>query len=138
MIKHSDKQKTAFEQLSKLVGNFIGVRQGLVIRQAISGDEGEWFADKVKEIFELVNTMPRIYQQDGKGDDAVVYLHYFKGGVDLYVTERDETWLQFQAFGLSNLGYGAELGYINIKEAVDCGMELDLHWNQKSLREVKT
>ena len=44
---------------------------------------------------------------------------------------------QIQAFGLANLGYGAELGYICIKELIEHGIELDLYWTPKTLGEVK-
>ena len=61
---------------------------------------------------------------DGKGDDAVVYLHYFRGGMDWYITEKDMEEEQHQAFGLADLGYGGELGYISIQELIDNGVSL--------------
>lgn len=44
---------------------------------------------------------------------------------------------QLQAFGLADLGYGGELGYISIVELLECGAELDLHWTPQTLAEVK-
>ncbi len=82
--------------------------------------------------------MPKTYEQDGKGDDAVVYLHYFRGDMDWYITEKDMEAEQHQAFGLADLGMGfPELGYINISELIDNNVELDLYWEPKTLREVK-
>ena len=44
---------------------------------------------------------------------------------------------QRQAFGLANLGYGGELGYISIDEITRAGAELDLYWTPKALQKVK-
>ena len=47
--------------------------------------------------------MPQTYQQEELGNQAIVYLHYFHGGADWYVTERDMDGPQHQAFGLADL-----------------------------------
>jgi len=57
--------------------------------------------------------------------------------MDWYITERDMETDQLQAFGLANLGYGGELGYISIEELKSSNVEIDLHWTPKTLREVK-
>jgi hypothetical protein len=85
--------------------------------------------------------MPVTYATDGQGDDATVHLHYFTGGCDWYITEKDagtpDEPGQRQAFGLANLGYGGELGYISIAELIANGAELDLYWRAVPLRTVK-
>ena len=80
-----------------------------------------------------------------RGQAAVAHLHYFRGGSDWWITELDagseddeEPGQQRQAFGLADLGYGAELGYIDIEELVAAGVELDLHWTPKPLSEIRT
>jgi hypothetical protein len=81
--------------------------------------------------------MPTTYQTDGQGDQAVAYLHYFGAGFDWYVTERDCEVEQLQAFGLINMGWGVEHGYISIVEIfLACGAELDLYWTPKKLAEL--
>ena len=87
----------------------------------------------------VANKMAKIYEQDGKGDDAIVYLHYFHAsGADWYITERDISDEQHQAFGLADLGMGfPELGYISIEELKSVGAELDIHWTPKTLGAVK-
>ena len=86
--------------------------------------------------------MPQTYEQDGKGDRAIVYLHYFYGGMDWYITEKDANQDgegQRQAFGLVNLGYGAELGYINLAElCAQPRIELDLYWAPRPLADVRS
>ena len=43
---------------------------------------------------------------------------------------------QIQTFGLSNLGYGAELGYISIDELVGENVELDLYFSPVKIKEL--
>lgn len=119
------------------INKFLSVSQRFAISDACSGEEGEYFLDKLQALQKLIDTMPKTYEQDGKGDDAIVYLHYFRGGMDWYITERDMEDEQLQAFGLADLGYGGELGYISIQELIDNNVELDLYWEPKTLREVK-
>ena len=103
----------------------------------IRGEEHQFFIDKIKEMANLVNTMPKTYEQDGKGGEAVVYLHYFFRGMDWYIIERDMEVVQYQAFGYADLGHGAEAGYISIVELIQNGIELDLHFTPKTVNELK-
>jgi hypothetical protein len=116
--------------------HYIGTSQLSALGDACRGEERQFFINKLVELAELVNSMPRVYEQDGKGDSAIAHLHYFTGSCDWYITERDTTDEQHQAFGLANLGYGPELGYISIQELLENGAELDLHFQPKPLREI--
>ena len=122
-----------------VVKNFVSESQLEAMGNGIRGEEGEFFARTFVELARQLTDMPKVYEQDGKGDDAIVYLHYFRGNMDWYITERDfELDEQIQAFGLADLGMGhPELGYISIEELTDAGVELDLHWTPKTLAEVK-
>lgn len=116
---------------------FLPVSEFLVLaRHCVKGEEQQYFRDKVVELAKLIATMPKTYEQDGKGDQAVAYLHYFSPSGDWYITEKDQDEEQHQAFGLANMGE-PELGYISIVELVKYGVELDLHWTPKTLAEVK-
>ena len=98
------------------------------------------FQEKLFEVAERIATMPETYEQDGKGDEAIVYLHYFLGGSDWYITEKDMDGGVLQAFGYSCSNgdvQNAGLGYISIRELTELGVELDLHFTPCSLREVK-
>ncbi len=101
------------------------------------GEEMQWFFDKAVELAGVVRDMPVTYQQAGKGGAAVAFLHYFRGGADWYITEKDCEREQHQAFGLVDLGHGSELGYISLIELVRHGVELDLHWTPKTLAEIR-
>ena len=116
---------------------FMGTPQIVTMLTNIEGEEGEYFFDKLIEMAETINTMAKTYEQDGKGDSAIVYLHYFMRGFDWYITEKDMETEQLQAFGLADLGHGGELGYISIVEILTASAELDLHFTPKTLAEVK-
>ena len=122
---------------------FINQRQLEVIGNLCRGEEGEWFKSKLVSLANTIEAMPETYAQDGKGAQAHIYLHYFIGGCDWYITEKDvsaddgEGLIgQFQAFGVANLGYGPELGYISLPEILAAGAELDLHWKIITIAEV--
>lgn len=134
-----EKANLGIEALNK-IRSFLSGGQFKVLSQNIKkSEESGFFIDKVLEIQNTINTMPKTYEQDGKGDNAIVYLHYFGGSSDFYITEKDMQGNGTrQAFGLADVfGDGGEIGYININEIVSSGMELDLYWKPKTLAEVK-
>ena len=120
---------------------FINPAQLSVLRQLVKGEEGEYFKQMILKLKSHIVSMPKTYESDGQGDDAVVMLHYFKGGSDWWITERDMVREeQIQAFGYACLNgdkINAELGYVNISELISCGVELDLYFQPITLREVK-
>jgi len=136
-MKTANEILTAVQTLRK----FVSPRQIDALYGVLRGEEGEFFQTKIFEIAELVTNMPKTYEQEELGDEAAVYLHYFKGGMDWYITERDvetpDEPGQHQAFGLADLGYGGELGYISIVELIRNGVELDLYWKPCTLAAVR-
>ena len=139
------KQDTNFKRTHEAIGlhvtalsKFMPTAQLKTMIGLVNGEEGAFFSEKLDELHMLVDTMPKTYGQDGMGDEAVAYLHYFKNGADWYITERDMEDEQLQAFGLADLfGDGGELGYISIEELKSVGAEFDLYWTPKTLREIK-
>lgn len=121
----------------RALNGFIGKRQLIALGDLCRGEEKQYFFDKLKELAELVRGMPKVYEQDGKGEQAMVYLHYFVGNQDWYITEKDTEMVQDQAFGLADLGYGGELGYISINDLITYNVEIDLYWETKTLEAVK-
>ncbi|MFZ5832431.1 MAG: DUF2958 domain-containing protein [Planctomycetota bacterium] len=123
--------------VKSILTHFVPKRQMQVLRHLLRGEEGEFFRERLAELALVVERMPVVYGQEGLGDKALVHLHYFSPGGDWWITERDTTDEQYQAFGLADLGY-AELGYIPIIELLDIpSVEIDLHWQPKPLREVQ-
>ncbi len=123
---------------------FIGDSQMRCLGDACRGEEKQFFFDKLCELAALVQAMPKTYQQDGKGDQAIAHLHYFTGGCDWWITEKDKgdeseggTAAQHQAFGLAAMGDYPELGNISIVELLANGAELDLYWTPNTIGEIK-
>jgi hypothetical protein len=130
-----------YEQALKVVQPFMSRRQYRSMLLLAFGEEGPFFIQKVQEMAQTISTMPKTYQTQEKGLKPMVYLHYFIGGADWFIYEKDmEGAGTLQAFGLADLFQdGGELGYISIDELVSTGIgaELDLHWTPKPLEEVR-
>lgn len=129
--------KQAFE----IIQPFIGGPQLAVLKIASSkGEEKEFFIKMVEDLARRIDTMPKTYEQDGKGDESVIYLHYFIGGSDWWITEKDvgvpEDPGQHQAFGWAHI-CEFECGCISIPEILSVGAELDLYWDLKTVGELK-
>jgi Protein of unknown function (DUF2958) len=119
---------------------FLSSMQRVIMSTGCSDEEeGVYFTELFIRLANVVQTMPQTYEQDGKGDAAVVHLHYFTGVADWYITEKDVDGGVHQAFGYAHLGDDemAEMGYISIAELVENRVELDLHWTPITLGEVK-
>ena len=122
---------------------FIGGSQRAVIQQCMAGEEKQFFYDKMVEIACLVQVMHKTYEQRDKGDDATVWLHYFKGGCDWHITEKDmgspEEPGQHQAYGFCNISdaQNAEWGYVSIVELLQNDVEIDLHFEPRRWGDVK-
>jgi hypothetical protein len=126
---------------------FIGAGQLDFIQQLCQGEEGEWFVAKLEEMAGIVASMPKTYDQRSvKAADQLVSLHYFTGGCDWWITEKDkgdpddapeERGQQHQAFGFTDIGHGAEADYISIAEIIAHGAEIDLHFPPRPAREVR-
>lgn len=128
----------AAEALTKLQG-FIGRSQLRALGECCKGEEKQFSFDKLVDLAALVESMPQTHGQSGKGDEAIVYLHYFHGGCDWFITEKDMASEQHQAFGWADLGDPscAELGYISIVELMSLNVELDLYWTPITLKQMK-
>ena len=122
----------------------------MAIAQAIRGEEGQYFIDLLVNLKYAIENMPRTYETEKLHmKDKVIHLHYFGGSVDAWIVERDvgdskyqgEIGPQHQAFGpitLCGESIGdSEWGYISIQELIGNGVELDLCWTPKPVKEVK-
>ena len=110
-----------------------------VITDAMMGEEGDAFIEIIDRIHATWQAMPKTYETDGQGRDALARLHYFIGGCDWWIVEKDadpDGAGQVQAFGIADLGMGRELGYISIPELLENGAELDLYFNAKTIGEI--
>jgi len=129
------------------INRFIPKKQKAALIPLLKDDseEHEFFREMIFELSERIRKMPHTYQTDGQGDKAIAYLHYFIGGSDFYITEKDMGKEQLQAYGLSVLNGDwqmSEMGYISIEEIKDITKgilfcDLDLYWTPKSIAEIK-
>ncbi|MCK5663315.1 MAG: hypothetical protein KAI17_07500 [Thiotrichaceae bacterium] len=123
-------------KISKSLQGFFSKSQLKAIVENCRGEEKQFFYDKMKEMSGIIKKMPKTYDQEEKGDDAIAYLHYFKGSYDFYITEKDMEEIQYQAFGLAVMAE-AELGYISIVELIENDFEIDLFFIPQSISELK-
>lgn len=141
------KTQQAYQALQTMLTHFLPAAQRMTLLTQLEGEEGEGVADTVNGLVQTIANMPASYQTEGS-DEAIVHahLHYFKGGVDAWITEKDKgnpergDVSQHQAFGLITLSGDvdqAEMGYISIEELIGLGVELDLHWTPTTLKEIR-
>ena len=120
---------------------FMGSAQRRCVASLLTGEEGQFFIDKLVELAAVVANMPTTYAQESLGDKALVHLHYFIGGADWYITEKDldtDGAGQIQAFGMVNMGHGPEMGYVSLREILAGGAELDFQFTPKTLAAITT
>jgi hypothetical protein len=126
---------------AEVVRPFMSRRQFNQLVQGLSGPQGQTFADVFTRLKKTIEAMPKTYDTDGQGDEAIVHLHYYHGAdSDWFITEKDveDGVSQATSFGILNGDLqNAELGYVCITELVDAHVELDLRWEPKTLREIK-
>ena len=119
--------------------HFIGTSQLCALQSSLTGEERQYFLSLLNELKDKILKMPKPYETTEQGMDAPVSLHYFQGGSDWYIVEKDSSEEQLQAFGYACLNgdkINAEMGYINIEELIKCDVELDLYWTPTALRNV--
>lgn len=128
-----------------LLANFMGKAQRWALWEGLKGEESAHFVELIQATVERIVGMPKTYETDGQGMNAKVHLHYFLGGFDAWISEKDmgsgdpDDTQQNQAFGLARMGGGdGDLGYISIQELIQNGVELDLYWDAaKTLKDIK-
>jgi len=120
------------------LAEFINPNQLQIMNLNTKGEEGQFFIDKLASVSNMIDNMASTGETDGKGDEAIVVLHYFIANFDWFITEKDSVdgEPQYQAFGFADMGH-PELGYINIAELIANNVELDLYFEPRTLGEVK-
>jgi len=106
--------------------------------QALSLIGNEEIYPTLKELERIVDEIPFLYQQDGKYMDSIVYLHYFSGNSDWFITELDKK--DNIAFGYVVLNdiQNSEFGYISIDEIKSLDIELDFYFDKMTVKEAIT
>lgn len=131
---------TMQQQLSQamvVVRPFMSLDQFKVLSTlANNSEEAQFFRQQFIDLAECIEVLPETYEQEGQGDDAIVYLHYFHQSSHWFIIEKDISGGVKQAYGYAILNGDvdmAESGYISIEEITRWGAELDLNFVPSSL-----
>lgn len=161
--------KTSVLELSKAVSAFFPQEQLITLTHLIldadnsdGESESQYFIGILEKFKNTFEHMPKTYEtapvesENGENEvehylqqtgEAIAYLHYFVGGCDWWITEKDCKEEQHQAFGVVSLqGYSPELGYISITELTQLRVngpygfplviELDFNWEPTRLKDI--
>jgi len=138
-------------EIPAILKNFIPKNELSVLRENVKSEEGEYFIKMLNDLSELIKNMPYTYQTEGTPTkEKIAYLHYFYGGSDWYIIEKDKgdkddkkqglgVGKQHQAFGYTVLNGDtdmAEWGSISIEELIDSNVELDLYFTPTKFGEL--
>ena len=137
----------AVSSLSSSTGFFrhwISYSQRSALIYGLMGEESNFFVELLTTLKARIESMPQTYETEATDcKDKVIYLHYFGGSIDAWIAEKDigdgtEDLRQLQAFGLQSFSGlpEAEWGYVSIQELIDHGIELDLYWKPKTVKEL--
>ena len=116
---------------------FMPKSQALCFIEGLKGSESKYFQEVAKNISEIIEKAPALYETDGQGDGIKPVLHYFWGNIDIYVTEVDKS--SREHFGYTNIGYGLEAGYIDLDyifESIPL-LNLDFNFKAQTISELK-
>jgi hypothetical protein len=120
--------------------SFVSDSQIQVLKQMSKGPEHESATEIINRLIDTFDTMKETYQtEDIPESDKIVSLHYFLGGSDWYIVEKDVLPEQYQSFGyarLSGMEDLAEWGYISLQELIDNNVELDFYWRPKKFKDI--
>ena len=87
---------------------------------------------------EIINKIPNLYEQEGKGEEAVIYVKFFLPGTrwTWYATEFNgkDTFFGWVKSGISP--DFDEWGYFSYSELKENNVERDLYFEPKQLKEI--
>ncbi len=112
---------------------FMPKSQALCFIEGLRGSESKYFQNVAKNISEVIEKSPAIYETDGKGENVKPVLHYFWGNVDIFITEIDK--FSREHFGYTSIGNGIlEAGYIDLDYIFESVPLINLDFNFKPLK----
>jgi hypothetical protein len=148
----NDDKKTGIVEFTKMIGKvnpFVPQFQITYLANLFRGEEKQAAIDILTDLIEVINKIPYTYQtKNQSADEKIVYLHYFYGGSDWYIVEKDKGDLSDPIPGTQNQAYGyvilngdlidAEWGYISIEEIrQNEQIELDFYFTPVPFGELK-
>ena len=147
------KAEKEFNDNLRKIQHFISGNQVKVLQDIFKGEESKFVFDIARILSGIIQNMPASYETESiDTPDKIVYLHYFHGGSDWYIIEKDkgnpeddaEAGLivggQYQAFGyviLNGDTQNSEWGNVNIQELIENDVEIDFHFEPIKFSELK-
>ena len=99
-----------------------------MLEYAASGEESDFYKQKIKNIATAVQNAPKLYETDGQNEHKIVLRYFHPAGSEAYVTEIGANGMAFGFQCLNGDWQNAEWGYLNLNELKNIPMmETDLY-----------
>lgn len=128
--KENDKNKSDnLEAEKQLLSQFMPPEQLFTTLDLLAGEEGSFFAGKIKEIATAIEKAPKIYETDGMKEHPVILRYFHPTGTETLVCEIGTNGEAFGYQVINGDWVNSEFGYLNIDEIKNIpGMEIDFHF----------
>ncbi len=117
------------EAEKQLLSRFMPPEQLFTTLDLLAGEEGSFFAGKIKEIATAIESAPKIYETDGMKEHPVILRYFHPTGTETLVCEIGA---DGEAFGYQVINgdwVNSEFEYLDINEIKSIpGMEIDYHF----------
>ena len=128
--KENDKNKSDnLEAEKQLLSQFMPPEQLFTTLDLLAGEEGSFFAGKIKEIATAIEKAPKIYETDGMKEHPVILRYFHPTGTETLVCEIGTNGEAFGYQVINGDWVNSEFGYLDINEIKNIpGMEIDYHF----------
>lgn len=129
--RHAKIEEQINYQLPEILKKVMPLHQQLYLKEI-------HYSEHIQTLNKLAEAAEQLKARNDKGADTVMYLHYFYGGADWYISEWQKEDDIF--FGFANLGddINAEWGSVFRKELVENGrIELDFYFTPEPIKNIE-
>lgn len=96
------------------------------------------YSEHINQLNRLAEAANQLKARNDNGKDTIMYLHYFYGGADWYISEWQKSDDIFFGFANLNDDINAEWGSVFRKELTEHRhIELDFYFNPKAIKDIK-
>lgn len=95
------------------------------------------YSENEESLNDLAKNVESLKERNDNGKDSIMYLHYFQGNQDWYISEWDKENQTF--YGFANIGYDsdAEFGSSYVKDLVNSNkIELDFYFEPTAIKNI--
>lgn len=95
------------------------------------------YSEHEETLLKLAENASKLKSRNDNGEETIMYLHYFYGGMDWYISEWDKTNGIFFGFANLNDDQNAEWGSSFVKDIVEMGnVELDFYFIPTAIKNI--